>query len=190
MQDQLRLRPFGRRPASELIGSLLPHAIESDRLAVLAGLVIQECRQRGIVVPSPRSLERLCVDLRHQARREIDHRLIGGLLAERRRRLDALTERRAETGQSWLVWLRQIPQATKPAAMLGLIERLNHVRAISIDPARGHRMHQGRLAQLAREAGRTTVQHIAGYERQRRHATLVAITLGYNTKFNPRTPQL
>ena len=61
--------------------------------------------------------------------------------------------------------------------MLGLIERLEHVRAIGIDPARGHRVHQARLAQLAREAGRTTVQHVAGYERQRRHATLVAISL-------------
>ena len=177
LQDRRRLRPFGRRPASELASSLLPQAMESDRLAVLAGLVIQECRQRGIVVPSPRSLERLCVDLRHQARREIERRLTGGLLAEQRRRLDALTERRAERGQSWLVWLRQIPEATKPAAMLGLIERLNHVRAIGIDPARGHRVHQNRLAQLAREAGRTTVQHIAGYERQRRHATLVAVML-------------
>jgi hypothetical protein len=96
LQDRLRLRPFGRRPASELASSLLPHAMESDRLVVLAGLVIQECRQRGIVVPSPRSLERLCVDLRHQARREIERRLTGGLLAEQRRRLDALTERRAE----------------------------------------------------------------------------------------------
>jgi hypothetical protein len=98
-------------------------------------------------------------------------------LAEQRRRLDALTERRAETGQSLLVWLRQMPESTKPAAMLGLIERLNHVRTIGIDPARGHHVHQGRLTQLAREAGRTTVQHIAGYERQRRHATLVAVTL-------------
>jgi hypothetical protein len=83
-------------------------------------------------------------------------------LAEQRRRLDALTERRAEggqSGQSWLVWLRQMPEATKPAAMLGLIERLNHVRAIGIDPARGHRVHQGRLAQLAREAGRTRGLH-------------------------------
>jgi hypothetical protein len=58
----------------------------------------------------------------------------GGLLAEQGRRLDALTERR---GQSWLVWLRQIPEATKPAARPGLIERLNHVRAIGIDSARG-----------------------------------------------------
>jgi len=95
----------------------------------------------------------------------------------RRRQLDALTHRRAESGQSWLGWLRQMPQATKPAAMLGLIERLNHVRAIGIDAARGHRVHQTRLAQLAREAGRMTAQHIAGYERQRRYAILIAITL-------------
>jgi TnpA family transposase len=61
--------------------------------------------------------------------------------------------------------------------MLGLIERLEHVRKIGIEPGRGHLVHQARLAQLAREAGRTTVQHIAGYERQRRHATLVAISL-------------
>ena len=61
--------------------------------------------------------------------------------------------------------------------MLGLIERLDHVRAAGLDAARGHRVHQARLAQLVREAGRSTVQHVAGYERQRRHATLVAVAL-------------
>ena len=70
-----------------------------------------------------------------------------------------------------------MPEAAKPAAMLGLIERLKHARAIGLDPARGHRVHQVRLAQLAREASRTTAQHIADHERQRRHAALVAITL-------------
>ena len=54
---------------------------------------------------------------------------------------------------------------------------MQHVRGIGIDPGRGHLVHQARLAQLAREAGRTTVQHIASYERQRRHATLVTISL-------------
>jgi hypothetical protein len=119
----------------------------------------------------------ICIDLRFRARREIERRLTDGLFPEQRRQLDALTQRRVESGQSCLGWLRQMPLATKPAAMLGLIERLTHVRAIGIDAARGHRVHQPRLAQLAREAGRTTAQHIAGYERQRRHATLVAITL-------------
>ncbi|HMD65588.1 MAG TPA: hypothetical protein VKG22_02930 [Stellaceae bacterium] len=64
-----------------------------------------------------------------------------------------------------------MPEAAKPVAMLGLIERLDHVCAAGLDPARGHRVHQARLTQLVREAGRTTVQHVAGYERQRRHAT-------------------
>jgi hypothetical protein len=66
-----------------------------------------------------------------------------------------------------------MPEAAKPVAMLGLIERLDHVRAVGLDPGRGDRVHQARLVQLAREAGRTTVQHVAGYERQRRHAIFV-----------------
>jgi hypothetical protein len=88
-----------------------------------------------------------------------------------------LTERRPETRQSWLAWMRQMPEAAKPMAMLGLIERLKTVRLSGIEAARGHRVHQARLAQLVREANRTTVQNLAGFERQRRHAGLVALSL-------------
>jgi hypothetical protein len=119
MQDRLRFRPFGTRSANELAGWLLPHAIEDDRLAHLAGLVMAECRQRQIVVPPPRTLERLCVEARYQARREVQRRLTDGLSADQRRRLDALTQHRGETNQSWLAWLRQMPEATKPLALLG-----------------------------------------------------------------------
>jgi uncharacterized protein DUF4158 len=177
LQDRLGFRPFGARPAADLAGWLLPYAIENDRLAYLAGLVVEECRRRRIVIPSPGAIERLCIQARYRARREVQRRLTDGLSAEQRHRLDALTRRRAETNQSWLAWLRQMPEAAKPVAMLGLIERLEHVRAVGLDPVRGHRVHQARLAQLAREAGRTTAQHIASYERQRRHASLVAVTL-------------
>ena len=104
-------------------------------------------------------------------------RRIAGLSTEQRRRLDALTGRRDGGGQNQLTWFRQMPDAAKPTAMLGLIERLEHVRSIGIEPARGHIIHQARMAQLVREAGRVTVQHIADYERQRRHATLVAVSL-------------
>jgi hypothetical protein len=176
-QEHLGLRPFGRRAYAELLNILLPQAIENDKLAVLAGLVMLTCRDRRIVAPAPTALERLCSDLRHQARREVHRRLTHGLSAEQRRGLDALVQRRESTGQNWLTWLRQMPQSAKPPAMLGLIARLEHVRAIGIEPSRGHLVHQARLAQLAREAARVTVQHVAGYERQRRHATLVAIGL-------------
>ena len=156
---------------------LLPRAIEDERFIHLARLVLEECRQRWITLPSPAALERLCVEVRHKARTEVHRRLTNGLSAEQRKGLDALTGRREPSGQNWLTWLRQMPEAAKPTAMLGVIERLEHARAIGIEPARGQLVHQARLAQLAREAGRTTVQHVAGYERQRRHATLVATTL-------------
>ena len=174
---RLNLRPFGPKPEADLVKWLLPQAIDDDRLIHLAALTMEECRRRGIIVPPPATLDRICREVRHKAHREIQRRLTAGLSAEQRHDLDALTERRLKTNQSWLAWLRQMPESAKSASMLGLIERLNHVRAIGIDPARGHLVHQVQLAQLAREAGRTTVQHIADYERQRRHATLTAVVL-------------
>ena len=178
-QEQLGLRSFSKRAAVELSDALLPAAIEDDRLLHLATLAMEVCRQRGIIAPVPIILERFCIDLRHEARREVHRRLTNGLSADQRKKLDALTERRGETSQVWLTWLRQMPETTKPTAMLSLLERLQHVRAIGIDPGRGHAIHQARLSQLAREADKTTVQHVARFERQRRHATLVAITLDY-----------
>ena len=177
LQDQLGLRPFGAHPTTELLAWLLPHAIENDRLAYLAGLAMEECRRRRIIVPSPGALERLCIEARLHARREVHRRLTNGLSADQRLQLDSLTHRRQDTSQSLLSWLRQMPEAAKPMAMLGLIERLQTVQLSRLDAARGHRVHQARLAQLVREASRTTVQNVAGFERQRRHATLVAVSL-------------
>ena len=189
-QEELGLRPFGRRAVAELVSDLLEPAIEDDQLAALAGLVMRTCRERRIVVPSPEALERLCAELRHRARREAYRRLTDGLSIEQRRRLDALTGLREEGSLSWLAWLRQMPEAATPSAMVGLLERLEHARAIGIAPARGHLLHQARLAQLAREAHRTTVQHVAGYERQRRHATLVAITLDITAALTDQAVEL
>jgi hypothetical protein len=115
-------------------------------------------------------------NLRHSARQEAHRQLTSGLSTEQRNCLDALTGHREGSSLSWLGWLRQMPEAAKPSAMLGLIERLEYVRAIGIESGSGHLVHQARLSQLTREAGRSMVQYVARYERQRRYATLVAIT--------------
>ena len=189
-QERLGPRPFGGRAATELIDQLLPEAIENDRLGSLAECVMETCRKQGIVVPPPASLERLCAQLRHRARREVYRRLTDDLTAGQRQRLDALTQHREKSHSSWLAWLSQMPEATKPSAVLGLIERLKHVRAIGVNPDCRHLVHQARLAQLAREAGRTTVQLVAGYERQRRHATLVATTLDLTSRLTDQAIDL
>jgi hypothetical protein len=73
---------------------------------------------------------------------------------------------------------------------VGLIARLKHVRALTIDSGRAHLVHQARLAQITREAARVTVQHVADYERQRRHATLVAIALDIQTNLTDQAVTL
>jgi hypothetical protein len=100
--------PNRRRPAADLGSWLLPHTIENDRLAHLAWLVVEECRRRRIVIPSPGAPGRLCIQARYRARREVQRRLTNGLSAEQRHRLKALTQRRVATNQSWLTWLRQM----------------------------------------------------------------------------------
>ena len=88
--------------AADLASWLLPHAIENDRLAHLAGLVVEECRCRRIVIPLPGGLEQLCIQARYRARREVQRCLTDGLSAEQRHRLEALTQRWVATNQSWL----------------------------------------------------------------------------------------
>ena len=56
LQDRLRLRPFGKHAAAELADALGPQGVENDRLFHLAELVMEECRRRRIVVPTPRRL--------------------------------------------------------------------------------------------------------------------------------------
>jgi TnpA family transposase len=51
-QEELGLRPFGRRAATELLRSLLEPAIENDQLATLAPQVMQAFRERRIVAPT------------------------------------------------------------------------------------------------------------------------------------------
>src|ERR1700722_2974098 len=83
-QKRLGLCPFGRRAAGEVTSAIQPQAVETDRLFDLAQLVRAECRRRRIVAPPPRRLERLCVELRFQGRREIERRLTGGVSAGQR----------------------------------------------------------------------------------------------------------
>lgn len=116
LQERLRTRSFNAKAAMELRAWLLPRAVEDERFLHLARLVLEECRQRRIVLPSPAVLERLCVEVRHKARTESHRRLTNGLSAEQLKGLDALTGRREPGGQNWLTWLRQMPEAAKPAA--------------------------------------------------------------------------
>jgi hypothetical protein len=66
---RLNLRPFGPKPEADLVKWLLPQAIDDDRLIHLAALTMEECRRRGIIVPPPAPLDRICREVRHKVGR-------------------------------------------------------------------------------------------------------------------------
>ncbi len=51
------------------------------------------------------------------------------------------------------------------------------MRALGIEPERATRIHQNHGLKLAREGGRSTVQHLAELEPLHRYATLTALVL-------------
>ncbi|ERB26838.1 transposase domain protein [Escherichia coli 3-475-03_S3_C2] len=61
--------------------------------------------------------------------------------------------------------------------MLAHLERLKTIHDLALPDDLVHSIHQNRLLKLAREGGQMTAQHLRELERNRRHATLVAVLL-------------
>ena len=177
LQLLLHCRVYSARREKGVAAWLLPTALMTDCPIALVGAVLEELRRRNIVLPPAAAIERLCRKVRHQARQQIHRTLIEGLTSHQRQHLEALLEPEPEARFSRLAWLLQAPTGANSAAMLAVLDRLTHVRGLGLAAERGHRIHQNRLRQLAREGSRTTVQHLAETVPERRLAMLTAAAL-------------
>lgn len=149
-----------------------------------------ECRHRSILLPPLGSLQRLCIRTKARARRETHQGLTLGLSRDQRYQLDQLTKAKDDSAATWLAWLRQYPESSKPSAMLELLERLDVLKGLNIDPAVLRNLNPVRLAQIEREGRRVTVQHIADFEPERRHATLVVTCLDLRRQITDQAIEL
>lgn len=190
LQDTMGLRPFGAVAGSQIEDWLVPHAVENDHLYHVANLALDECRHRRVVAPPIGSLQRICLRARARARRDTHRQMTAELTADQKYQLDQLTKAKDETGTTWLAWLRQFPESSKPAAMTALIDRLEHVKGLNLSSAFDGNIPLARLAQIEREGRRTTVQHIARFEPERRHATLVLICSNLRTQLTDQAIEL
>ena len=171
------IRTYSARLEKELVDRLLPAAVMDDRPIVPADTILTELRRRRIVLPAPTTVERLCRTLRHLARQEVHRKLVDGLSHHRRQQPEALLALRPAIHHSQLAWLLQAPTAARGAALLGVLERLAHVRRLGLPAHHGRSVPPNRLRQFAREGARTTVQHLAETTPLRRLATLTAVAL-------------
>ena len=177
IQTAFGYRPFTRGRYRELAASLLPTALATEKGAALVAMALDALRTQRIMVPPLPTIERLCGEVRARAHRQLWRTLTTGLTDAQFTALDQLLTVRAGGGQSTLAWLRQTAYAATSGNFPKLIERLRQVRALGIEPERATGIHQNHWLKLAREGGRSTVQHLAELEPLRRYATLTALVL-------------
>jgi len=89
------------------------------------------------------------------ARRQIEAALLDGLTSERLATLDGLLAVDPAIRQTRFAWLRALPEAPSEKNLLAVIDRLDFVRALGLDPQRRGRIHPDRWAQLVREGAVT-----------------------------------
>jgi hypothetical protein len=155
----------------------LPLARKTDTGTVLVSSLIEEMRSRKIIIPALSTVERLGWETRRRAQRLVYRQLTAGLTDLQQTQLKALLTVPTASRQTILVWLRQPPGTASPTNFQKVIERLQWIRSLSLDPQVAAQVHHNRLQQMAREGAHTTAQRLVRFHDDRRDATLVAFLL-------------
>jgi hypothetical protein len=108
--------------------------ITIDGVAVVAALA-EEMRRRRIIIPGVTVLERLAAEVISTADNRIITSIADRLRLEQRRRLDVLCEQKAHERQSRFAWIREPPGVAGVASFHALVDRLEAVRGLTLDPA-------------------------------------------------------
>ena len=149
-------------------------AFDTDDGGVILKRLASDLRSQRFVLPSAMTLERIGLAGRARARRLSAQAINDALEAQHKRALMELLEHDPSIGRSRLTWLRALPHSTSAASMQGLLERLNHVRALGLPRDLGEAIHPARLAKFAREGAVAPLTLLNDFGERRRVASLAA----------------
>jgi hypothetical protein len=163
LQAAVQMRLFTVSDYRPAVQTLVDLAMQTDKGIVLAQALLEYVRQRAMLIPAPRVIER---DL-----------LVESLSDDHQQRLDKLLQRRAVGRTTWLTWLRLPPGKASSRQMLQHIDRLKTLQAVDLPAGLDRLVHRNRLLKIAREGAQMTPADLSKFEAQRRHATLAAIVM-------------
>ncbi|MBS1213130.1 MAG: transposase [Proteobacteria bacterium] len=170
-------RSFSHSDYRALAHWLLPVALQTDHGLTLVQSVLEELRERQVILPRLPVIERLCAETLTRARRRMDWMLTEPLSLSQRSALDSLLAASGTGNLSIAAWLRQPVTGSGPRHVLELIDRLERIRDLNLPSTLGAGLHQNQLLKLARIAAQTTAQHLRRFGEPQRQALLVALVL-------------
>lgn len=96
---------------------------------------VGECRDQKIILPRITTITRLCADAMVTIERDVETQIANRLDQNDRANLDALISEQIDGRLSRFVWLRQFEVGGNSADMNRLLDRLDFLQALHIDPA-------------------------------------------------------
>ncbi len=163
----------GQDRRAALLAAIQAAAISDDGGAI-ASAIVSMFRQRGSLLPSIDTIERIGLAARAIARRRAERALIEEISVGTLQSLDKLLEVDPAIGQTRFHWLRTAPDAPGATNLVGLTERIAFLRKLEIDPKLQMRISSGRWDQMIREGNATPAWLANDFNASRRHALIVA----------------
>ena len=182
LRETFGFRVYGAEQARELSAWLLPVTLATTDILAITAALMDEVRRRRIAAPGPSVVERLVALVLVSAERHVADQLTRDLSPRQAAALDTLLASDEGKPMSVLAWARQPPGAPNQKALKRIVDQLNRLRDVGLDPACANGVHPERLRKLAREGGRFTGQHLRSLSLPRRRATLVATVLDTVTR--------
>lgn len=165
-------KSFAGRGAQELRDWLVAQAEDARSNDDLARRFVERCRQTQTILPAMTTIERLCADALVEAERRIETRIADRLDQPMRDRLDALLTETVEGNISRFIWLRKTEAGNNSASASRLLDRLEFLKDLTLDPQVLIGVPPHRVARLRRQGERYFTDGLRDISTDRRLATL------------------
>ncbi|XOK15669.1 Tn3 family transposase (plasmid) [Agrobacterium tumefaciens] len=165
-------KTFTGRGARDLRDWLFDEAEDARSNEELAQRFVARCRETLTILPAVSTIERLCADALVAAERRIETRIAEKLDAHARERLDRLLAEMLAGNISRFIWLRNFEVGSNSAAANRLLDRLEFLRNLNLDPQVLAGTPPHRVARLRRQGERYFTDGLRDISSDRRWAIL------------------
>lgn len=165
-------KTFAGRGARDLRDWLFGQAEDARSNEDIAQRLVARCRETLTILPATSTIERLCADALVAAERQIETRIAERLDDVGRERLDGLLTELLDANISRFIWLRQFEVGNNSAAANRLLDRLEFLRGLNLDPQVLAGIPPHRIARLRRQGERYFTDGLRDISSDRRWAIL------------------
>jgi TnpA family transposase len=164
-------KTYSEKEYNYIIDYLMPLAMANDNVVRLMKAVIDELRNKMIILPGITTIERVVNEAIIKSDNLVIDIINNSLTESQKKSLDFIIESPNDTTKTTLAWLKEDPGQSSPNAFLEVIKRLDRIRDLKLD-LNIERVHPNRIRQLSRLGSKYEPHSFRRFEDNKRYAML------------------